>query len=206
MAFPYKHFLVIGGTSGIGQAVASHLVKSGAKVTMVGRRQDRLDEFVKEHGEEKIRGVPFDIGNLEKIPDFAAEVMKQSPDIDSIFLNAGIQRPYDLSVLEKFDLSSFHEEVKVNFSSFVALAHAFLPYFLENPNPTSFIFTGSNLAIIPAATLPAYSASKAALNVFTLCLREQLRHSKTKVIEISPPPVQSKSILSMRLWCWMLSL
>lgn len=65
--------------------------------------------------------------------------MKQSPDIDSIFLNAGVQRPYDLADLDKFDLHSFHEEVKVNFSSFVALTHAFLPYLLKNPNPTSFI-------------------------------------------------------------------
>ena len=52
--------------------------------------------------------------------------------------------------------------------------------------------TGSNLAIVPAATLPAYSASKAALNAYTLCLREQLRHTTVKVIEISPPPVQSE--------------
>jgi short-subunit dehydrogenase involved in D-alanine esterification of teichoic acids len=53
--------------------------------------------------------------------------------------------------------------------------------------------TGSHLAIIPAVTLPAYSASKAAMNAFTLCLRDQLALSKVKVIELSPPPVQSKS-------------
>ncbi|OCT52073.1 hypothetical protein CLCR_09272 [Cladophialophora carrionii] len=40
--------------------------------------------------------------------------------------------------------------------------------------------------------LPAYSASKAALNVFVLCLREQLRNSSVKVIELSPPPVQNQ--------------
>lgn len=137
----------------------------------------------------------------------------KSPDIDCLFLNAGIQNPHDLASAQPFDLASFHEEVKVNFSSFVSLVHAFLPYFKKNPNPSSVILyvrscpffavydytaltcahsTGSNLAIIPAASLPAYSASKAALNAFTLCLREQLRHSQTSVIEISPPPVQSK--------------
>lgn len=65
--------------------------------------------------------------------------MKQSPDIDSIFLNAGVQRSYDLADLDKFNLSDFHDEMKVNFSSFVALVHAFLPYLLKNPSPTSFI-------------------------------------------------------------------
>ncbi|KAA8644047.1 hypothetical protein EYZ11_004467 [Aspergillus tanneri] len=192
MTFPYKHFLVIGATAGIGKALASRLVESGAKVTVVGRRQDRLDEFVQAHGEQQTKGVPFDIGDLDKIPEFAAGVMSESPDIDAVFLNAGVQRSYDLAEREKFNLPEFHEEVKVNFSSVVALTHAFLPYLQKNPNPTSFIFTGANLAIVPAATLPAYSASKAALNVFALSLREQLRHSNTKVIEISPPAVQTE--------------
>lgn len=73
MAFPYKHFLVIGATAGIGRALASRLVKSGAKVTVVGRRKDRLDEFVREHGEQNAQCVPFDIGNLDEVPEFAAE-------------------------------------------------------------------------------------------------------------------------------------
>lgn len=73
MAFPYKHFLVIGATAGIGRALASRLVKSGAKVTVVGRRRDRLDEFVREHGEQNAKGVLFDIGNLDEVPEFAAE-------------------------------------------------------------------------------------------------------------------------------------
>ena len=42
--------------------------------------------------------------------------------------------------------------------------------------------------------MPAYSASKAALNCFTLYLREQLANagSKTKVFEVSPPPVRTE--------------
>ncbi|PYH91422.1 short-chain dehydrogenase/oxidoreductase [Aspergillus ellipticus CBS 707.79] len=190
MSFLYKHFLVIGATAGIGRAMASRLIQSGAKVTVVGRRQERLDAFVQEHGEDKAKGVAFDIGNLDDIPEFAAEIMRQSPDIDSIFLNAGTQAPQDLT--SAFDLSGFHEEIKINFSSFVALTHAFLPYLQKKSDPTSFIYTGSNLAIVPGAWVPAYSASKAALNVFVLCLRDQLRHSTVKIIELSPPPVQTE--------------
>jgi short-subunit dehydrogenase involved in D-alanine esterification of teichoic acids len=40
--------------------------------------------------------------------------------------------------------------------------------------------------------MPAYGASKAALNAFTLCLRDQLRNTNIKVVELSPPVVQSK--------------
>ncbi|KAL1962132.1 hypothetical protein VTN77DRAFT_536 [Rasamsonia byssochlamydoides] len=193
MAFPYKHVFLVGATSGIGRAMAERLVEEGARVTAVGRRQDRLDELVRRHGEGKVQAIPFDIRAQDEIHQLVEDVIKTSPDIDCVFLNAGIQRPFDLTDAAKFNLDLFHEEISVNFSSLVFLTHAFLPFFLaRKEESTSFIFTGSNLAIVPAATLPAYSASKAALNVFILCLREQLRNSTVRVIEISPPPVQTE--------------
>ncbi len=61
--------------------MADRLIQAGAKVTAVGRRQDRLNEFVSKHGESRARGVAFDIGNLEQIHQFAAEYVKTAPDI-----------------------------------------------------------------------------------------------------------------------------
>jgi len=73
MSFPYKKILVIGATSGIGQALASRFVKEGSKVIVVGRRHERLDEFIQSHGKENASAVPFDISEIEKIPDFATK-------------------------------------------------------------------------------------------------------------------------------------
>ena len=73
MTFPYKHVLVIGATSGIGRAMADKLVTSGVSVTAVGRRKERLDEFVKQHGSEKASSIAFDISKQADIPAFAAE-------------------------------------------------------------------------------------------------------------------------------------
>ena len=72
MVFQYKRTLVIGGTSGIGEALASRLVQEESKVIVVGRRQERLDAFVKTHGADKAAAVPLDVTEMEKIPDFAA--------------------------------------------------------------------------------------------------------------------------------------
>jgi NADP-dependent 3-hydroxy acid dehydrogenase YdfG len=72
MAFQYKHVLLIGGTSGIGKAMADRLINADAKVTVVGRRQDRIDDFVKTHGEDKASGVAFDISKVDEIPQFVA--------------------------------------------------------------------------------------------------------------------------------------
>jgi len=71
MSFPYKHVLIVGATSGIGASMASRLVNSGVKVSVVGRRKERLEAFVSKHGEDKASSIVFDITDLEAIPSFA---------------------------------------------------------------------------------------------------------------------------------------
>ncbi|KIW85859.1 hypothetical protein Z517_01252 [Fonsecaea pedrosoi CBS 271.37] len=192
MAFPYKRALIVGATAGIGAAMADHLIHQGVKVIAVGRRQQRLDTFVERHGRDKAGAIRFDIRERDKMDDFVRDVTDTYPDLDCVFLNAGVQSIIDLSRPDKVDLAAFHSEVEANFSSFVDLTMKFLPFLMNKQTQTSLIFTGSNLAIIPASIMPAYSASKAALAAFVLCLRDQLRNSTVKVIEISPPPVQTE--------------
>lgn len=73
MPFPYKRVLVIGATSGIGEALASRFVAEGANVIAVGRRKENLEAFVHKHGKEKATAVPFDITELDKIANFATK-------------------------------------------------------------------------------------------------------------------------------------
>ena len=72
-SFAFKHVLMIGATSGIGHGMANRLIKEGVKVTAVGRRQDRLDAFVAEHGKDKATAEVFDIADLEAIPNFVKQ-------------------------------------------------------------------------------------------------------------------------------------
>jgi len=39
MSFPYKKILIVGATSGIGEALAARMIKEGKKVIVSGRRQ-----------------------------------------------------------------------------------------------------------------------------------------------------------------------
>ncbi|KAJ4290215.1 hypothetical protein N0V90_010430 [Kalmusia sp. IMI 367209] len=192
MSFPYKHVLLIGATSGIGKAMADKLIAEGIHITAVGRRKDRLDAFVATHGSSKASSLVFDISDLESIPTFAQSAIEQYPTIDAVFLNAGIQRHYDFAKPETVDLVQFNKEITTNFISFVALTHAFLPHLLSSSGPTALIFTGTHISLVPASTMPAYSASKAALDPFILCVREQLRNTSVNVIHISPPLVQTE--------------
>lgn len=119
-------------------------------------------------------------------------VVTKYPDLDAVFLNAGVQSQMRLSRPAEFDLASFHHEINVNFTSIVNLAMSFLPRLQAKIQPTSLIITGTHLGLVPAPTVPAYSASKAALTSFVDCLRDQNRHKSTKIIEIYPPVVQCK--------------
>ena len=117
--------------------------------------------------------------------------MSRYPDLDCVLLNSGVQSQIRLSRPAELDLDAFHTEMSTNFSRLVDLSTKFLPHLLQKPLPTALIFTGSLLAFVPAVTVPAYSASKAALNAYVYCLRRQNQGSNTKIIEISPPLVQS---------------
>ncbi|OHE97550.1 hypothetical protein CORC01_07165 [Colletotrichum orchidophilum] len=192
MSFPHKQVLLVGATSGIGAAMADKLIKNGAKVIAVGRRQERLDAFVKKHGPTQAASIRFDITDRAGLDDFVNRVVNNFPDLDCVFINSGTQSQIKLSQPSSVDLDAFREEINTNFLSVVDMSIKFLPKLQNKAVPTSLIITGTHLALIPAVTIPAYSASKAALHAFVYSLRQQLQGSSTKIIEIWPPLVQTE--------------
>jgi short-subunit dehydrogenase involved in D-alanine esterification of teichoic acids len=61
------------------------------------------------------------------------------PDVDCLFLNAGVQGTYDFSKPVEVDLKKFFSQFNTNFTSIVALTHAFLPFLQSKKTPTSLI-------------------------------------------------------------------
>jgi short-subunit dehydrogenase involved in D-alanine esterification of teichoic acids len=127
-----------------------------------------------------------------------SRVVTQYPDLDCVFLNSGVQSLTILSRAAEFDAASFHRDFNVNFTSIVNLFMKFLPHLQAKEEPTGLIVTGTHIGIVPAATMAGYSASKAALTAFIDCVRAQNRHKSTKIVEIYPPVVQSKSFSTLR--------
>ncbi|KAL8724678.1 MAG: hypothetical protein Q9166_007812 [cf. Caloplaca sp. 2 TL-2023] len=138
MSFPYKCVLLVGATSGIGAGMAEKLIREGSKVSAVGRRQDRIDEFVRKHG-NKAGGLAYDINDSQNLPRFVDSITSSYPDLDCVFLNAGVQGVYDLTKPSKLDLAALHNEVNVNFTSFVNISLAFLPFLQAKQSPTNIV-------------------------------------------------------------------
>ncbi|MCJ1468006.1 hypothetical protein MMC07_006632 [Pseudocyphellaria aurata] len=180
MPWSYKKVLVIGATSGIGEALAARLVTAGSSVILTGRRKDKLEQLVDQHGKDHSSAIPFDITNIDEIPNFAKTITETHPDLDCVVLNSGIQRLVDFTKPETVDISSIQNEVNTNYISYIALTTAFLPFLQTKDHESSLILC------------PNYCATKAALHHIVLALREQLKGSKIKIIEIYPPAVQTE--------------
>ncbi|KAJ5634647.1 hypothetical protein N7528_002489 [Penicillium herquei] len=194
MPFEYKKVLVIGATSGIGKELANKLVGNGTSLIIAGRRKENLDAFVQQHGAEKVKSKVFDVMQLDQIPQFASEIIAENPDLDCIFVNSGIQRPFDFSKPETVDLDIFDQELITNYTAAVHISKAFIPHLQKQQTQTALAFTTSQMALVPMMRCPNYGASKAALHHFILALRTQLNDGpgNVKVLEIYPPAVQTE--------------
>jgi NAD(P)-dependent dehydrogenase (short-subunit alcohol dehydrogenase family) len=84
-----KTALVTGSTGGIGLAIARKLAVEGAKVTIAGRSQAKLDEAVESiriSGGTHVNGVVVDAATTEG----AAALLKAAPFVDILVNNLGI--------------------------------------------------------------------------------------------------------------------
>ncbi|WP_442808533.1 SDR family oxidoreductase [Trinickia soli] len=78
-----KHVVVVGGTSGIGLAVARDVAHAGAEVTLVGRDEARL-----RHASGAIGGARQRIGDLREPASFPA-LFEALPRVDHLVITAG---------------------------------------------------------------------------------------------------------------------
>src|ERR1700754_143720 len=92
--------LVLGATGGIGEAFARRWVSMGKKVIATGRRQDRLDALKKEM--PKLETYAMDNSDFAALPKHAKTLLAKYPDIDTVWVNGGIQYSFSFKEAEKW--------------------------------------------------------------------------------------------------------
>jgi uncharacterized oxidoreductase len=178
--------LVTGGASGIGLALAQRFLAAGNDVIICGRREDKLNEACAKHPSMHARVV--DLAQPAQRAELAAWAVREFPDLDVIVNNAGIQQR--LALAQSPDWEMVHAEIATNFEAHVHLAMLFVPHLCDKKQP-AIVNVTSRLAFVPLATVPVYSATKAAMRSFTLSLRHQLANTPIEVVEIIPPAVDT---------------
>lgn len=156
MDFNGKHIVITGASSGIGLVTAKMLAARGAKVSLLARRKENLDQAVAEIG-SNAAGFAADVGDraaLEAAIDAAAA---HFGPVEGLFANAGLTGGF--TPFTAFDSDVFEETLRVNLTSVFWAIQKVVPAMIEAKKGTILI-TGSMASKRGMAMNPAYVASK----------------------------------------------
>lgn len=181
--------LITGAGTGMGLAAAKAFSAQGNTVVMVARNGERLREEA-----AKLRNAdPFacDISDEAQLQSLIDHVRTAHPNLNWLFLNAGVTHTYKLFGEESM-FAHAREEMTVNYLSTVSFTERFVPL-LEHTTDPAVIITTSGVIYAPDVTNPTYSATKAALHSFIQSARFVLgkRGSKIRWVELVAPLVDS---------------
>ena len=83
-----KAFVVGGASGGLGRAVAEQLVAEGARVLLVARNGDALQEAAQDLG-ERAHPCPADVAQTSGVDKVAAVAVERFGSLDGVLINAG---------------------------------------------------------------------------------------------------------------------
>jgi uncharacterized oxidoreductase len=180
---------ITGATSGIGRGLAEALHRLGNQVIISGRRKALLDEVTAAN--PGMQALELDITDPGSIRRVTEELVTRFPKLNVLVNNAGIM-PFD-DAAGAIDEETMLNTVGTNLLGPVRLTSALIDH-LKAQDKAYVIHNTSVLAFVPLASTAVYSATKAALHSYTLSQRFALRDTSVKVIELSPPWVNTDLI------------
>ncbi|XP_075974685.1 cyclohexanol dehydrogenase-like [Anticarsia gemmatalis] len=185
MSFKNKVVIVTGASSGIGAATAIAFSKEGARVTIVGRNQEKL-RYVSEQCSavgSKPLVITADVTNDEDLKKIVHGTIKHFGKLDVLVNNAGI---FSIDkILSENVVDSFDKVIATNLRSAVYLTHLAAPHLIETKgnivNVSSIV--GKRVTI---ENCFAYHTSKAGLDHFTKCVALELAPKGVRVNSVNP--------------------
>lgn len=176
--------IITGGSSGIGRALALRFSAEGDTVYEISR--SGADVFSQE-GTLLLRHITADVTRPETLEEAYRHIFEREGRIDILVNNAGFGISGAVEFTEHADAK---REFDVNFFGAVHSVKAALPYMRKGGEKT--IVNVSSVAAIFAIPFQSfYSASKAALNAYTLALRSELKPFGFRVSAVLPGDVRT---------------
>ncbi|GJI89513.1 SDR family oxidoreductase [Duganella hordei] len=177
---------ITGGTSGIGRALAEALHKLDNQVIISGRRKALLDEVT--GANPGMQAIELDMENPASINAVSARLIADFPRLNVLVNNAGVMHIDNAA--GAVDESMLQTTVATNLLGPIRLIAGLVEHLKQQPSAT-IINVSSVLAFVPMAMSAVYSSTKAALHSYTMSLRWNLSDTSVKVLELSPPWVQT---------------
>ena len=172
--------LVTGGSRGLGLAIAKQLAGAGYDViAVVGRRTSKeVTAAIADSGragQGTLQFHPFDLGNIEQIPDLVRQLRKEFGSLYALVNNAALGTD---GVLATMHNSQIEELVRVNMLSPIVLTK-YVARTMMAEGAGRIVNIASIVGFTGYSGLSAYAATKAAMLGFTRSLAREVgrRHS-----------------------------
>jgi len=181
-----RTILVTGGSRGLGLAIAQKLASGGDRVIAVARTKSKdvtaAIAALEGAGQGALHFVPFDLGEVEKIPDLVRGLRKEFGPLTGLVNNAALGFDGALAMMHN---SQLEQLVRVN---------TLAPLVLTKYVVRAMMADGSgrivNVASIVASTgysgLSAYAATKASMLGFTRSLAREVGRLGITVNAVAP--------------------
>lgn len=181
-----KTAIVTGGTRGIGFAIVRTYLQNGAKVALLGSRQETVEKALKklkdENGDWPVLGFWPDLSSPEEIAQTFARVKEQFGSVDILANNAGVSARDSLYDYKPED---FAKTIDLNVNSVFYCAQAAARIMKEQGGGV-IINTSSMVSIYGQPSGVGYPASKFAVNGLTKSLARELGKDNIRVNAVAP--------------------
>jgi meso-butanediol dehydrogenase/(S,S)-butanediol dehydrogenase/diacetyl reductase len=181
-----KIAVVTGAGSGIGRACAIALAREGAKVALIGRRKERLEETAREIGDSALV-VAADVSAQDEIARVVEQTVAHFGGLNVLLNNAGVLH---IGTAEQITEEQWDETFNVNVRGLWLLSRAVLPA-MRKAGGGSIINMASVLGINGARNRASYAPSKGAVVLLTKCMAIDHGHEHIRVNAICPSFVET---------------
>ncbi len=176
--------VVIGGTSGIGLAMALGLAEAGADVVATSRRQEQVDEAARQielTGRRSLR-LPADVSDRGSLQALADATMREFGKVDVLINCAGkIKREPTLNVSE----DTWNDIMNTNVTGTLRACQIFGKLMLARASGRIINIASLN-TFVSLKEVTAYAASKAAIGALTKSLAVEWSGQGVNVNAIAP--------------------
>jgi NAD(P)-dependent dehydrogenase (short-subunit alcohol dehydrogenase family) len=181
--------LVIGGSRGIGRAIALRFAREGAHVAVAARHSGQLDEVVKEleAAGGKGRAQQMNVGDHGSVEAAVWRAVEFTGGALDVLVNAA--GTFDPKPIPKLDLATWRRHVEVNLDGPYYVVSEALEALSSGDRPHVFNLGATGGARAGAA----YGSTKAGVRGFSDALREDLAPEGIRVTTVRPASAQTKA-------------
>ena len=173
-----KVCVITGGTSGIGKCTAEAMMQKGYTVFELSRREQGLAGMFH---------IPTDVTNPDACQRAIDEIVSQAGQIDVMINNAG----FGISgAIEFTPAEQAKRQLDVNFFGMVNMNHAVIPV-MRRQGFGRIVNLSSVAGAIPIPFQAFYSASKAAINSYTMALANEIKPFGVTVCCVQPGDIRT---------------